>query len=466
MQTAGAGSALVLSGLQSAGSDAASRKPNIVLITTDQQHWRALGFADNFFDTPNLDALAATGVVFSQAYCTTPQCSASRSSIYTGLYPHKTTVIGNIGSIRHDGKPIEGLPPGTETAGSRLRTAGYHTAYFGKWHLGRKQHFANQFDIAHLNGNGRDGATEKAVEYLKERAGTPEKPFALFVNYINPHDIYQYGFFEKPDKVDPPGIDVPHPESWCESFEDKPAPQKRFMTHDQGKYFVGKPDLYWEKYREVYRAKCKRVDHQAGRVLKTLDDTRLSENTIVLFCSDHGDMDTHHRLVYKGPFMYEHMVRVPLIIRVPGMFGGIAPCEVGQFAVLADITPTLCDLAGIENGDLDGLSLAPFLEGRGPMPHREFVVSQYYNKQKWVNPIRMLRTREFKYNRYIEQGEELYDLENDPHELANLANDPGYADTKRELAHTLANWMQTNGDTAFESYRTTDLDGKPRQVPT
>ncbi|HNT88116.1 MAG TPA: sulfatase-like hydrolase/transferase, partial [Candidatus Hydrogenedentes bacterium] len=116
-------------------------RPNIVFITTDQQHWRAYGAVDPFFDTPHIDGLARGGTVFTHAFCTTPQCSASRSSIYTGLYPHKTRVIGNIESVRHDGAPVPPLAEGTDTLGAKLRRAGYHTAYFGKWHLGNRDHF-------------------------------------------------------------------------------------------------------------------------------------------------------------------------------------------------------------------------------------------------------------------------------------------------------------------------------------
>ena len=459
---AGAG-ALTLAGCRTATAPGETAgRPNVLFVVSDQQHYQALGAVDPFFDTPHLDALAAESTLFTRAFCTTPQCSASRSSMYTGYYPHRTTVVGNIGSVRHTGEKVAGLPPGFPTAGRILGDAGYHTGYFGKWHLGRAEHFAAQFDESRLNGNAHGGATRRAIAYLEARAAAPGQPFALCVNYINPHDIYHFKKLATQGELGPPEEAAPLPPSWAEDFSGKPAPQQRFMTHDQGEYMVGRPERYWRHYRLFYRDKCRLVDRQVGELLTALRRLGLAENTVVVYVSDHGDMDTQHRCIYKGPFMYEHMVRVPLLMRLPARWGGVVGRRTDEMVSGVDILPTLCALTGASPpADEPGRSLLSLLTGEGRFNSREYVVSEYYNKQKWVNPIRMIRTGRYKYNLYRVHGEELYDLEDDPHELVNRAADPGCAAVKRELAAELRDWRAARGDTEFDRLMPTRRDGAP-----
>jgi arylsulfatase A-like enzyme len=438
-----------------------ARRPNLLVICTDQQHGRAMGAMDPFFETPHTDRLAREGARFERAWCTTPQCSPSRASIYTGLYPHRTGVIGNLNSLGHRGNPIEPLPTSFETIGSRLRRAGYHTAYTGKWHLGHHEHFAGHFDRAALDGDAHDGATADALDYLAERSESRE-PFACFVNYINPHDIYEYGFFEKPDDVPEPEGHVPMPASWDDGYGDRPRVHREYMESDQGAYFRGKPRRFWEHYRQVYREKCRLVDGQTGTLLAGLDRLGLAANTVVVFLSDHGDADTAHGLVYKGPFMYDELLRVPLIVRVPEAFGGRPGTTCAEAVVLTDLLPTLCDFAGADPGEPDGYSLKPWLTGAGPVRKRDYVVSQYYNKQAWVNPIRTISDGRFKYSRYVGSMDELYDLRNDPLERRNLMADGGSAGARDRLRSALDGWMLAHGDTAFEDYLATNRDGEPR----
>jgi arylsulfatase A-like enzyme len=127
--------------------------------------------------------------------------------------------------------------------------------------------------------------------------------------------------------------------------------------------------------------------------------------------------------------------------------------------VNVDIAPTIRDLCRLSNIACDGISLAPLLTGSGKQRRREFVIGQYYSKQKWVNPIRMVRTRSFKYNRYIRHGEELYDLKNDPHEVKNLADNPRYANVKAALSRKLDEWIKDNDD-PFYSLETTTRSGE------
>jgi arylsulfatase A-like enzyme len=163
-------------------------RPNFVFVFSDQQHWQACGLEDPFFQTPNLDRFADEGVVFSQSFCTTPQCSPSRSSILTGLYPSKTGVLNNLGN---PGGPPLRLP----TVGAMLRSGGYHTAYFGKWHLGKDPAgtagWDEDFGVTGKATTDDEAVTRRALEFLARRRA--DEPFALFVSYNDPHGVYRFG---------------------------------------------------------------------------------------------------------------------------------------------------------------------------------------------------------------------------------------------------------------------------------
>ncbi|MCA9413853.1 MAG: sulfatase-like hydrolase/transferase, partial [Candidatus Omnitrophica bacterium] len=275
-----------------------------------------------------------------------------------------------------------------------------------------------------------------------------KKPFALFVSYINPHDIYHM----RPGTNDVSGKKIPLPPSWAkQDFESVPVVQYRFMTEDQGKRLWGLEQRYWEEYRDYYREQVRLYDSQLGTVLQKLREKNLYEESVILASSDHGDMDAAHKLIYKGPFMYENMVKIPLVIRVPEKFGGIGPRTESLLTPNVDLVPTLLDYAGISGYECDGQSLRGALTGRGRAPNREYVIGQYYSKQEWINPIRMIRTRDWKYNRYRVWGEELYDLKDDPEETMNLASQSDHKKVKDELNDLLQNWMRENED-PFESY--------------
>jgi arylsulfatase len=429
--------------------DTAKARPNVLVIFSDQQHWQAMGCMDSFFDTPHLDALAREATVFENSFCTTPQCSPSRSSLLTGCYPHRTEVMGNVGAA--GGKALA-----QKTIASELKAAGYHTGYFGKWHLGNQAVANAGWDQSHLKIND-PGAQSRALAFLKQAAQSTQ-PFALFVSINNPHDIYNF----KRHKPDPAEQEIALPPSWKrETFSDKPSIHKQFMLEDQGTAIWGKEREVWEQYRDCYRSKTRLYDKNVGAVLGELKRQGLWDNTIVIATSDHGDMDANHRLIYKGPFMYEHMLRVPLIIRVPAKFGGTVPQQLTQLDVVnVDIAPTIRELCGLTPTECDGKSLGPILTGTSVQKTRDFVIGQYYSKQRWVNPIRMIRTPEFKFNRYIYHGEELYDLKKDPHELKNLAENAKYADIKMDMSRALDRWIKENED-PFNSHKASTRNGEP-----
>ena len=423
-------------------------KPNILLILSDQQHWKAMGHMDAFFDTPNLDSFAKSGIVFENAFCTTPQCSPSRSSLLTGLYPSSTGVIGNIGAAGGDFLA-------QRTIASELQAVGYYTGYFGKWHLGSNEAALEGWDQRKLKRN--DSLAEKnAVDFLRKVKDSGQ-PFALFVSMVNPHDIYHFKKHEASPKVK----EVPLPLSWeKETFENKPLIQKQFMLEDQGETIEGMPRIEWQKYRDSYRDYTKLYDNNVGAILDELKLQGKWDNTITIITSDHGDMDTNHKLIYKGPFMYEHMMRVPLIMYIPKKYNSEQPRLISDVDIVnVDIVPTIRDFCGLDEMESHGISLMPLLVGSKEYKARDFVIGQYYSKQRWVNPIRMIRTKEFKLNRHIRYGDELYDLKNDPDELRNLANEQEYAEIKAQLSHKLNQWIKNHKDT-FYSLKTTNRSGE------
>lgn len=427
-------------------------KPNIIFVFSDQQHWRAVGFMDDSFRTPNLDRLAREGTVFGDAFCTTPQCSPSRSSILTGLYPSKTEVIGNVGKA--GGNPLR-LP----TIGKFLRDAGYRTAYFGKWHLGKDvvgvEGWDEDFGVTGDETIDDENTTRLGVDFI-ERNRDGDRPFALFLSYNDPHDVYHYPRLREST----PAGTVEVAESWRrKDLTSVPSVQRQFMAEDQGKVMTGAETPDWERYRRVYRDKVKLYDDHLGRILDGMGATGVMDDSLIVATSDHGDMDGEHGLVFKGPFMYEQMMRVPLIVRLPKFLRTAAtPAKSDFLTVNVDLVSTLADFAAAPISNVDGVSLRPLLTGEGPKPSREFVIGQYYSKQSWVNPIRMIRSRSHKYNLYRVHGEELYDLEKDPKEIHNVAADPAYADVKRRLADELNRWMVDNDD-PFATQNPTTREG-------
>jgi len=433
------------------------KRPNVLFIMSDQQHYQAMGTVDDFFQTPNIDALEKESVVFEHAFVTTPQCSPSRASMMTGLYPHKTGMMNNVGSA---GGTELALP----TIGKRMQDAGYVTGFMGKWHLGANKIGNAGWDVRSgsesRSVDGAEGGTDEAdlklaLSFMDDHAGG-DKPLFMFLMLNDPHDIYH--FQNRPNR-DPAKVkEAVLGESWYqEDLAAKPSPQLAFMEKNQGKIIHGKEKTEWQYYRDYYRQKVALFDEMLGRVITKLKAKGLWDNTIIVFSSDHGDMDTYHKLIFKGPFMYEHMIRVPALIRVPPQLGGVTPYVEDKHDWLnVDLVPTVLDLVGLDIPQVDGISYKPLLTNGEQGKSREFVVTQYYGKQKWVSPIRSIRNHQFKYNLYLEYGEELYDLKNDPMEIVNLAKDAKFAKIKSGLKRQLNQWMKENND-EFYSYQVTEM---------
>lgn len=433
------------------------RKPNVLYLFADQLSAAALNMYGgiNPVSTPNLDELAAMGVRFDRSYCVTPQCSPSRSAILTGLYPHKTGVIGNIET------PLtKELDPEIPNIGKTLRGYGYRTAYFGKWHLGDVPVREYGFDdtAAFHDDDGETAA--HALRFLERASATePSRPWFCMVSFNDPHDIYHVAE-DKLRGVPLATEGMALPGSFADDLAAKPAAQRQFRDEDQGRPLKDYTEDDWRYYLAYYSRLVENIDRLVGRILSKLKATGQEKRTLVVFTSDHGDLMAAHRAPFKGPMLYEELARIPLVFRWPGVL------PEGQsrkaLTVNADHFPTILDLLEYKIPErVDGVSLKENLFSGESRP-RDSVVMQYYSKQIWINPIRSLVNDRYKYNRYRSGEEELYDLSADPGETANLADDPAYRAVKVRLDAELLEWMERQRDPFF-SYTRTDREGQPIQ---
>jgi choline-sulfatase len=289
---------------------------------------------------------------------------------------------------------------------------------------------------------------------LQKRAASETRPLLLIVSWLNPHDIYSVADAAPPEARAQAAARLPS--NLVDDLRGKPFPQRHYLEQDQGKPFVGADRAMWRRYRAFYNALVETVDREIGAVLGAVRSGDVAPITV--FSTDHGDLGGAHGLPYKGPAMYEELVRIPLVILWPGR---IRAARSDALVSLIDLLPTLCDLTGVPPPTgVDGLSLRPVLipSPGSPARVREMVFAEYYGKQAWRVPIRMVRTARWKYVRYLDHGEELYDLDADPGELRNLAGEPSAAAERARLARELDEWIRRTQD-PFPKLTTTDRSG-------
>jgi len=456
---------------------------NLLVLMTDQQRTDTLScLGETPCRTPNLDRVAAEGVVFSKAYCPMPLCSPSRAAILTGRWPHANRVIENC--IQPEGGTSTGLPglEADETVVSELLApAGVTCMYAGKWHLGRETErqreyarFTSHRDPAYLAGlrargldwdemavfedlEWREGAphcgasplpaaenrdafvADNALDMLEECAAGSE-PFALWCSFYGPH-----GPFSVPEPwdrmYDPAAVELPP--SFHDALEGKTRTQTRRRARGLERHLT---EDEWRRVIAHYWGYVSFLDAQFGRLLDRLEALGLWEETAVLFLSDHGEMAGDHHSKGKGFDFYEGITRTPLMLRVPGVTD--ARVEPGLVSLI-DVAPTLLDLFDLEApADMQGRSLLPGLRGERPLA-ADAVFCEHHGRLKPGREAaagRMIRTPSHKYAMYTWGEEELYDLVRDPHELVNQAANPGLAAVKRELRSRLESWMHQTGD--------------------
>lgn len=447
------------------------RRPNLVFVLADQLRRQSVGYAgDTRAQTPRVDRLATESVSFDQAVATGPVCAAMRASMLTGTHPSTNGMA--INELR--------LHPAQRCVGHVLTDGGYDTGYIGKWHLyanelgnhgdpknsfvppgphrlGFDQYWAaynfhHRYYEAwyHTDTPDRvaiapgvyepDAQTDLAATFIRDHAGG-ERPFALFLSYGTPHDPWDDANAPEADRLAFDGVDFGHPPNYSEADDPYGDFWSRLFGTDRDQL---------PAWRRNYYAMTRNVDTNVGRLLDLLDELGLARDTVFVFTSDHGELFGAHGRRAKNIF-YEEAVRVPFLVRWPGQLppGTRTDACLGSI----DIAPTLAGLLGLDAAEswegtdltsvartgVGGPDLA-VLQGMGP-------VAMFSDGHEW----RAVRTARHTYARYrVDGAEHLYDNQEDPFQLTNLAADPGRTGVLRELRTALGDRLQELGD-SFES---------------
>ncbi len=427
-------------------------KPNIVFLLADDLGWTGLGcFGSDFYETPNLDEFAKTGIKFTNAYAACTVCSPTRASIMTGMYPARLHLTDFIAGQNRPFARMKipdwnkGLDHSYTTIAEALKTGGYTTALVGKWHLNHAGRNAREygpqqhgFDFEFTKPPGTKGyqlrkganpdgesGSEYATDYLTDQAckfidEKHDQPFFLYFAYHTPHTPIQGR------------------EDLVARFQQKLKSNAvdRRPTHDN----------------PTYAAMVASLDHSVGRILERLDRHSLTENTIVVFTSDNGGLTErygkHDGFTENLPLRrgkgsaYEGGVRVPTLIRWPGHTPAGAVCE--QPVMTIDYYPTLLEIAGVDgepghNANVDGKSLVPVLNDPAAALDRDLFwhYPHYHAGGDW--PYSAIRSGNWRLIESLEdQHLELYDLARDLAESRNLAD--SQPDVAKQLKVKLDAW--------------------------
>lgn len=455
-----------------AGLASSAEKPNVVFILTDDLRWDCLGCAGHpFLKTPHIDRLANEGVFFKNAFCTTSLCSPSRASILSGLYAHSHKVVNNFTEYPND---LPSFP-------RQLQKAGYETAYIGKWHMGEQndgkrpgfdyfvthkgqgKYFDTEFnfdgtDRRIVKGYYTKVVTDMALDWLKQAR---KKPFLLMLGHKAPHSFYvpepkyEHAFDQ---------VKVEYPKSAFQ-LDDKPEWFRTRLETWHGIYgplfdFRKKfPDSRPEAVADfaamtrAYWGTILSVDDSVGRIYEMLQAEGKLDNTVFVFAGDNGLLNGEHGMVDKRT-MHEPSIRVPLIVRYPGLTSPNQPKTVDKMVLHVDTTPSILDLCGVEPlQDIHGKSWKNLTRGAATDWRDAWFYEYNYEKQFPYTPnVRGVRTEEWKYIRYPHgdgspdrHKAELYHLKVDPDENRNLIEDPKYAETVHVLQAELSRLMQESG---------------------
>jgi N-acetylglucosamine-6-sulfatase len=441
----------------------AQEHPNVVFILTDDQRWDAMSIAGNsYLQTPNIDRLAKEGIHFRNHFCTTSLCSPSRASILSGLYAHSHGVTNNFTDYPED---LPSFP-------RQLQLAGYETAYIGKWHMGEQsdekrkgfdfwishkgqgQYYDNTFNINGIRtttkGYYTKVVTDMACQWLKQRG---DQPFLLMLGHKAPHSFYipepQYeNTFDS--------VQIPYPKTAFE-LEDNPDWIKERLTTWHGIYG---PLFDWRKefpdtspegvedfmrMTRAYWGTILSVDDSVGMIYDTLKEMGELDNTLFIFTSDNGLLNGEHGMVDKRT-MHEASIRIPLVVRYPGLTPANRPRIIDGQVLTIDFAPSILDICNVKPLEkVHGRSWKNLVKDDSKDWRKAWYYEYNYEKQFPYTPnVRGIRTDQWKYMHYP-HGDgspdrhmaELYNIQEDPNETRNLIDRPEYASLVESLKKDL-----------------------------
>ncbi len=438
--------ALTAAALALASSLAAQPRPNVVFILADDLGWADLGvYGADLHQTPNLDRFAASGVRFTQSYTASPVCSPTRASILTGKHPARLHLTIWREAAHHPPldrklltpRTMDHLPLGETTLAEVFKQAGYATAHVGKWHLGTAEHYPQTQGFDYNVGGTLWGAPQT---FFYPYSGDRYFREPRYVPHLEDGEPGEY----LTDRLTDEALEI------LERHREQPF-YLQLWYHTVHTPIEGKPEAA-ARYRgriragmrhrnAHYAAMVESMDENVGRVLAKLDELDLADETIVVFSSDNGGYINEfggERVTNNAPLrsgkgsLYEGGVRVPTIVRAPGVTpasGGV--CETPVSSV--DFFPTLLSLAGLRSQVRpDGANLTPLLRDPSARLAREALYFHYPHYYATTTPVSSIRVGEWKLMEYYEGAKlELYNLREDPGERRDLAS------SKRETATSL-----------------------------
>lgn len=422
-----------------------SAKPNVIIVVIDDMGWKQLGcYGSGFYNSPNIDKLAESGVRFTNAYSSAPVCSPTRAALMTGKYPARLHITDFIPGNKPNNETLivpdwqKFLPLEEVTIAEIMKSAGYRTALFGKWHLSK----------------GKFG--EESLPNNPDKQGFDES----FLTYKPSKDL-PLGFWQKPeldghstDTITNRSIDFirrnkANPFFLVVSFD---AIHDPLMEHEAAiQEFRKLPESKQPENNPVLGAMIQRVDRAVGKLLNSIEQVGLTENTLLILISDNGGLvksASQSPLKEGKGWLYEGGIRVPMIVSWKGKMK--PGQETSQPVATIDLFPTLLDLTGIKNtlSEVDGISIVPALKNDGPLKRDAL----FWNYPHYHNgpPSAAIRKGNFKLIEWYEKSLtnqpgafELFDLSIDPGEQKDLSKEN--PELTRQLKKELNEWRQDIG---------------------